>query len=80
MGHVGFSDPFDNDLRDVIIKAVSGQGVLQGESILLHEKGTLVCMGKPCPLSYMLSSLLPVGSNKSTCMTILELTDHGSID
>jgi len=27
VGHVGYSDPFDNSLRDVIIKAVSGQAI-----------------------------------------------------
>ena len=45
VGHVGFADPFDNELRDVIVKAVEGKKVLQGKDVDIHGKGTLVCMG-----------------------------------
>jgi len=47
VGHIGFADPFDNLLRDVIIKAVKKEGTLQGEKISLHEEGTLICMEGP---------------------------------
>ena len=45
VGHIGFADPFDNVLRSVIVQAVQGKGVLEGEDIRLHDSGTLICMG-----------------------------------
>ena len=51
VGHVGFADPFDNELRDVVVKAVEGRGVLEGENVDIHSKGTLVCMGTSILLS-----------------------------
>ena len=45
VGHVGFADPFDDELRSIITQAVEGKGVLEGENVQIHEKGTLVCMG-----------------------------------
>ena len=45
VGHVGFADPFDNALRDIVLKAIEKEGVLQGENINLHRAGTLICMG-----------------------------------
>jgi len=50
VGHVGFADPFDGALRAIIIEAVKRKEVMQGESIELHEDGTLICMGKSPPL------------------------------
>ncbi|MCJ1382377.1 S-methyl-5-thioadenosine phosphorylase [Xylographa soralifera] len=47
VGHIGFADPFDNDLRSIIIDAVQGTRVLEGEDIKLHESGTLICMEGP---------------------------------
>ncbi|MCJ1294153.1 S-methyl-5-thioadenosine phosphorylase [Xylographa carneopallida] len=47
VGHIGFADPFDNALRAIIIDAVQGKGVLEGENIQLHESGTLICMEGP---------------------------------
>ena len=51
MGHVGFADPFDNALRNIIVKAIENKGVLQGEDINLHRAGTLICMGTNAQLS-----------------------------
>ena len=45
MVHVGFADPFDNELRDLIFKAVDGKGVLEGQDTKLHKDGLLICMG-----------------------------------
>ena len=51
VGHVGFADPFDNMLREIVIKAIENEGVLQGEDINLHQAGTLICMGTNAQLS-----------------------------
>ena len=45
VGHVGFADPFDQGLREVIGKAVGKEGVLEGEGVKLHDGGTVVCIG-----------------------------------
>ena len=45
VSHVGFADPFDNELRKIIFNAVEGKGVLEGENVKMHETGLLVCMG-----------------------------------
>jgi len=47
VGHVGFADAFDDDLRKIIVKAVDGKGVLEGENVSIHDKGTLICMEGP---------------------------------
>ncbi|MCJ1392899.1 S-methyl-5-thioadenosine phosphorylase [Xylographa bjoerkii] len=47
VGHIGFADPFDNILRSIIIQAIQGKSVLEGEDIKLHETGTLICMEGP---------------------------------
>ncbi|MCJ1436013.1 S-methyl-5-thioadenosine phosphorylase [Xylographa pallens] len=49
VGHIGFADPFDNALRAIIIEAIQGKSVLEGEDIKLHESGTLICMGPSPP-------------------------------
>ncbi len=42
VGHVGFADPFDEGLAQV----VRGCGhSLEGDGVRLHDQGTLVCMG-----------------------------------
>ncbi|OHE97997.1 methylthioadenosine phosphorylase [Colletotrichum orchidophilum] len=43
VGHVGFADPFDQGLAEVV-KRCAAQ--LQGEGVVLHEKGTIICMGE----------------------------------
>lgn len=42
VGHVGFADPFDTKLAEVVRKCGHS---LEGEGVSLHDKGTLVCMG-----------------------------------
>ncbi|KAF2097804.1 Methylthioadenosine phosphorylase [Rhizodiscina lignyota] len=44
VGHVGFADPFDNKLADVVRKCGHR---LEGEGVVLHDKGTLICMEGP---------------------------------
>lgn len=45
VGHVGFADPFDAGLADVVKKCGHS---LDGEGVRLHDKGTIVCMGTSC--------------------------------
>jgi len=47
VGHVGFADPFDNALRKIIVEAVHGKGVLQGDNTVIHDSGVLICMEGP---------------------------------
>ena len=42
VGHVGFADPFDKGLAQVVRKCGHA---LEGEGVRLHDKGTLICMG-----------------------------------
>lgn len=43
VGHVGFADPFDDKLGQVIKSAGHS---LEGEGVVLHDKGTVICMGE----------------------------------
>ena len=43
VGHVGFADPFDERLAQVVRKCGHA---LEGDGVRLHDKGTLVCMGR----------------------------------
>jgi 5'-methylthioadenosine phosphorylase len=43
VGHVGFADPFDATLAQVV-KACAKS--MEGEGVVLHDKGTIICMGK----------------------------------
>jgi 5'-methylthioadenosine phosphorylase len=43
VGHVGFADPFDAQLAKVVSRSAKS---LEGENVKLHEKGTVICMGK----------------------------------
>lgn len=43
VGHVGFADPFDKALADVV---KSCAGIMTGEGSTLHEGGTIICMGR----------------------------------
>lgn len=45
MGHVSMASPYDTELSAIIVKAVEREGVLQGEGIKLHDKGTVICIG-----------------------------------
>lgn len=41
------ADPFDKALSAIVTKAVGKEGVLQGDGVKLHDKGTVVCIGMP---------------------------------
>ena len=42
VGHVGFADPFDENVAQIVKKCGHA---LEGEGVRLHDKGTVVCMG-----------------------------------
>ncbi|KAI9151686.1 S-methyl-5'-thioadenosine phosphorylase [Paramyrothecium foliicola] len=44
VGHVGFADPFDKNLAQVVKKCAEH---MEGDNIVLHEKGTVICMEGP---------------------------------
>lgn len=44
VGHVGFADPFDNNVAEVVRNCGHS---LEGEGVHLHDKGLLVCMEGP---------------------------------
>lgn len=41
------ADPFDKALSAIVTKAVGKVGVLEGNGVKLHDKGTVVCIGMP---------------------------------
>lgn len=43
VGHVPFADPFDKKLADIVKRCASS---MEGDCVALHEKGTVVVMGK----------------------------------
>ena len=43
VAHVGFADPFDSKLAQVVKTCAEH---LEGDGVVLHDKGTLICMGK----------------------------------
>lgn len=64
VAHVGFADPFDEGVAKIV--RACGHS-LEGEGVVLHDRGTLVCIGAyiPCCLfcaaeSRLLTSILPV--------------------
>ncbi|KAK3941676.1 putative 5'-methylthioadenosine phosphorylase [Diplogelasinospora grovesii] len=44
VGHVGFADPFDPHLSPIVQRCASS---MVGEGVVLHNKGTIVCMEGP---------------------------------
>ena len=44
VGHVGFADPFDNGVGEIVRKCGAS---LAGDGVVLHDKGTVVCMEGP---------------------------------
>lgn len=44
VGHVGFGDPFDKGLSEIVRKCGHS---LEGEGVTLHDKGTVICMEGP---------------------------------
>lgn len=51
VGHVGFADPFDEKIAKVVRECGHA---LAGDGVVLHDKGTVVCMGSS-PLAIPLS-------------------------
>ncbi|KAK6599188.1 5 -methylthioadenosine phosphorylase [Botrytis cinerea] len=49
VGHVGFADPFDEKIARVVRECGHA---LEGEGIVMHDKGTIICMGKRTRLLY----------------------------
>ena len=47
MCHVPFADPYDAKVREVIIKVSQQKGLVEGEDVLVHETGTVICMEGP---------------------------------
>jgi purine nucleoside phosphorylase len=45
VAHVPFADPFDEKLAKIV--RACGHS-LEGEGVTLHDRGTLVCMGRFC--------------------------------
>jgi 5'-methylthioadenosine phosphorylase len=43
VGHVSIADPFDKKLADVVSTCAAA---MDGDSVVMHDKGTLICMGK----------------------------------
>lgn len=43
VGHVMFADPFDAGLARVVKRCGHS---LEGEGVVLHDEGTLICMGE----------------------------------
>lgn len=43
VGHVGFADPFDKGLAEVVKRCAES---LEGDGVVLHDKGTVICMGR----------------------------------
>ncbi|UNI22669.1 S-methyl-5'-thioadenosine phosphorylase [Purpureocillium takamizusanense] len=44
VGHVGFADPFDAGLAAVVKRCAEH---MEGEGVVLHDKGTVICMEGP---------------------------------
>lgn len=45
VAHVSMADPFDKELSGIVAKAVGAEGVLEGDGVKLHDRGTVVCIG-----------------------------------
>lgn len=43
VAHVGFADPFDEGVAAIVRRCGHG---LEGEGVVLHDRGTLICMGE----------------------------------
>jgi len=46
VGHVGFADPFDEEVAKVVRRCGHA---LQGDGVVMHDKGTIICMGTDSP-------------------------------
>ena len=45
VGHISMADPFDKPLSELIYKAISHPGVLEGENTKVHSASTIICIG-----------------------------------
>ena len=43
VGHVPFGDPYDDRVAQVVRRCAKA---MQGDGVMLHEKGTAICMGR----------------------------------
>ena len=50
VGHVGFADPFDTQLGEVVRRLGHS---LEGDEVRLHDKGTIICMGASVQLGLL---------------------------
>lgn len=50
VAHVPFGDPFDEGIAKVVRECGHS---LEGDGVVLHDRGTIVCMGKPCSPTIM---------------------------
>jgi len=57
VGHVGFADPFDEQVAKIVRKCGHA---LEGEGVTLHDKGTIICMGW-----FLLSRIFDLASNST---------------
>jgi 5'-methylthioadenosine phosphorylase len=55
VGHVGFADPFDGRLAKIVKTCAEH---LQGDGVVLHEGGTVICMGELVVIDWVLWSSL----------------------
>jgi hypothetical protein len=60
---VGFADPFDEEIAKVV--RACGH-CLEGDGVVLHDRGTLVCMGMLLWLLWLVVSVL---LRKNHCLT-----------
>lgn len=44
VGHVPFADPYDDKIAQVVRNCAKS---MQGEGVVLHPKGTAICIGRP---------------------------------
>ena len=56
VAHAGFADPFDEAMAEVV--RACGH-CLEGDGVVLHDRGTLVCMGMSLWLLWQVVSVLP---------------------
>lgn len=59
VGHVGFADPFDEGVAEVVRKCGHA---LAGEGVTMHDKGTIICMGM-FSFSFLYLTISPFSSS-----------------
>jgi hypothetical protein len=51
VGHVPFGDPFDENVAKIVRECGHS---LEGDGVVLHDRGTLICMGTSLPFLHIL--------------------------